>query len=286
MSNPNETRPESGPTPRPPPGESSPPPPAGQTAPHPRPGVPPPAPPVPAPIGGNVGGDAAGRDINKELNAGRHIVGRDAVTNTNTNVGFSAAAVQRLLVTVGALLAATAACFFVLGGVSALGIVAAFMRPVNSNNQAAADKFAAELSVIRTLLPGLPYELSFTEEEISSYFHLVIEPSLHGDISGGQVRLLGSGQLVFLGRAKRLNDVLFAASFGWQKNTPGAPLRLTGALLNVVPLGDSPLGWLAVPTAVLRPVADTVNGLFGNVVFTDVRPQPNGQGWDVTVVGQ
>jgi hypothetical protein len=29
-----------------------------------------------------------------------------------------------------------------------------------------------------------------------------------------------------------------------------------------------------------------VNGLFGNVVFTDVRPQPNGQGWDVTVVGQ
>src|SRR5260221_7346147 len=167
LTDPNETLPGAGPKPLPPAGEPAVTPPAPtapacETAPHPRPAAPPPPPPH---IGGNVGGDVAGGDLNKELNAGRDIVGRDEVTNTTTNttnVGFSAAMVQRLIVTVGALVAATAACFFVLGSVSAVAVAVAFNRPVNSNNQAAPPSFADNLAALRALPPGQPYEFSFT----------------------------------------------------------------------------------------------------------------------------
>ena len=284
MSDPNETLP----------GARSVPPPTGDTAPHERPAIPPQpvTPPRPAAppvqIGGNVGGDVAGGDLNKELNAGRDIVGRDVVTNTTTtNVGFTVAAVTRLVLAVGALVAATAACFFAFGAVTVFGVVVAFNRPVNSNNQVAAVAFAANLANVRALPVGQPYQFGFTEEEISSYFHLLLEPNLQGQISGGQVRLLPSGQVAIMGRAAALGGLRFAATFGWQKNTPGAPLRLTGAFLHVLPLGNSPLGWIGVPVALLQPFETTLNSLFGNVALQAIQPlaSANGPAWAVTVVG-
>jgi len=240
-------------------------------------------------IGGNVSGDVVGGDLNQEQNAGRDIVGRDEVTNTTTNttttnVGFSAAMVQRLIVTVGALVAATAACFFVLGTVSAVGLTVAFERFVPPN-QTAADSFAANLAALRALPPGQPYEFSFTEEEISSYFHLMLEPNLNGEIRDGEVRLLNARQLALRGQAKRLGGLQFAATFEWQKNKPGAPLELTGALVHLLPLGKSPLGWVPLPVAALRPVETMLNSLFGNVAIVDVKSLPEGHAWDVTVVG-
>ncbi len=272
-----------------PPGAESGPPPAGGTAPHPRPAIPPRPSTPPVQIGGSVGGDVAGGDLNKELNAGRDIVGRDVVTNTTTtNVGFSVAAVQSLVLAVGALVAATAACFFVLGAVSIAGVALAFNRPVNSNNQALAESLGANLANARALPVGQPYEFSFTEEEISSYFHLLLEPNLQGQISGGQVRLLPSGQVAIMGRAAALGGLRFAATFTWQKDTPGTPLRLTGAFLHVLPLGNTPLGWIGLPTVVLRPFETMLNSLFGNVALQEVHPLSNvsnGPAWAVTVVG-
>jgi hypothetical protein len=269
------------PTP-PPTGEPALPPNDRQTAPHPRPG-----PPVPAVhIEGTVGGDVAGGDLNKELNAGRDIVGRDVVTSTNTtNVGFSAAMVQRLIVTVGALVAATAACFFLLGSVAAVGVVTALQRPVNTNNPAAAASFEANLAALRALPPGQAYAFSFTEEEISSYFHQIVEPSLNGEVMDGQVRLLDGRHLTLSGRARQLGWLQFAATFAWQKNEPGESLKLTGVLLHLLPLGDSPLGWVSLPPAALQPVESMLNSLFGNVEIVDVQPLPQGHAWAVSVLG-
>ncbi|MGQ0600620.1 MAG: hypothetical protein ACT4QE_02870, partial [Anaerolineales bacterium] len=46
-----------------------------------------------------------------DVTVGGDVVAGDKSTTTTTNVGFSAAQVQRLLITVGGLVALTAACF-------------------------------------------------------------------------------------------------------------------------------------------------------------------------------
>jgi hypothetical protein len=249
-------------------------PPTPPVTPTPPPAVPPPP---PVQVSGTVGGDVAGRDVNKELNAGRDIVGRDVVTNTSTtttstttNVGFSAAAVQRLVLSVGALVFFTAACFFSGGIVVGGAALVALERPVNSNNEAAALRFANALHDLQTLPAGQAFRFTFTEEEISSYFRLVVAPSLPGNITDGKVRLLDNGDLVVAGQAGFLRNATFAATFTWQ-DTPGEPLRLKGAAIRALP-GGSAFGWVAVPGFVLRPVTSQINNLFGGVQFTNVDP--------------
>ena len=258
-----------------------------------RPAEPPPATPPPAPsqpplqVSGTVGGDVAGRDVNKELNAGRDIVGRDVVTtSTNTTiVGFSPKAVQQLVLSVGVLVFVTAACFF-SGGVAVGGAaLIALDRPVNSSNEDAAKRMADQLAFARSQPAGHPFQITFTEEEISSYFRLVVAPTLPGEITNGKVRLLDNGELVVGGQAGFLRDANFAATFAWQ-DVPGQPLRLKGAALRLLP-GESAFGWVAVPGFVLGPVVDTLNSLFGGVQFTNVveghvGPQP---AWQVDAVG-
>jgi hypothetical protein len=242
----------------------------------------PPPTPAPAPpplqVSGTVGGDVAGRDVNKELNAGRDIVGRDVVTTTTTtNVGFSPAAVQRLVISVGVLVFVTAACFFSGGVVVGGAALVALDRPVNSNSEAAARRFAEKLQALQALPAGQAFKFTFTEEEISSYFRLIIAPTLPGEISNGKVRLLDNGELVVGGQAGFLRDANFAATFAWQ-DVPGAPLRLKGAAVRLLP-GESAFGWVAVPGVVLQPVTGQINSLFGGVQFTSVvdghlGPQP------------
>jgi len=241
-------------------------------------------------IEGTVGGDVAGRDLNQELHAGRDIAGRDVVTNatTNTNttnVGFTFAMVQRLMVTVGALVAATAACFFLLGAVAAVGVVAALQRPVNTSNATAAASAADKFAALQTLPAGQTVEFSFTEEEISSYFHEIVEPNLNGELMDGQVRLLDGHHLMLTGRARQLGWLQFAAIFAWQKGQAGEPLVLTGGLVHLFTVGESPLGWLSLPTPALQPLAGSLNRLFGNVEIVDVQPLPTGHAWDVSVIG-
>jgi hypothetical protein len=188
--------------------------------------------------------------------------------------------VQRLLITVGALVAATAACFFILGGVTVAGFVAALHGPPNNNNPAAAAAFQLQLSKLADPTQGPVYNLQFTEEELSSYFHLLAEPPA---ISNGQVRLLNSEQVLIAGNANPLGGREFAAVFNWQTDKPGAPLRLTGLWINAVPLGRLPLGWVQLPAGSFGWLADAVNQLFQGAALQDIHPQPNGPGWDVSV---
>jgi hypothetical protein len=207
-----------------------------------------------------VGGDVAGRDVVK-------------TTTTTTIVGFSPKDVQRLIITVGVIVFVTAGIFF--SGGLAVGFVALreLNRTVNSDNPPAADRFESLLTQLRALPPGQPFTLEFTEEEISSYFRLRLAPQV--GVTDGRVRLLDqSSQLVVGGQASDLGGLPFAATFEWQ-DTPGAPLRLTSAAIQVLQLKDKddknlPFGWVFVPTPLLQPLASNLNNLFGNVQLTDV----------------
>jgi hypothetical protein len=196
----------------------------------------------------NVSGDIAGRDVVKNT------------TNTTTNVGFSIDAVQRLVIAVGLMVFITAACFF-SGGVAVGGVaLAALNKQVGSSEDAAAS-MQAKLSQIRTLGPGVPFQFTFTEDEISSYLRFIAGPPM--GVSDGKVRLLEPGKLVMGGQSDQLGGLPFAATFEVQYNTPGQPLRLTGAAIQLLKFGKSNFGWVVVPTPFLQSVADEVNASIG-----------------------
>ncbi len=206
-----------------------------------------------------VGGDVAGRDVVK-------------TTTTTTVIGFSPKDVQRLIIVVAAIVFVTAACFFSGGVALSAGAFVALNRTVDSN-EAAADRFESYLAQLRALPPGQSFTLQFTEEEISSYFRLRLASQI--GVTDGKVRLLDeSSQLLVAGQARDLGGLPFAATFEL-KDTPGAPLRLTSAAIQVLQLKDkngkiSSFGWMFVPTPLLQPLASNLNNLFGNVQLTSV----------------
>ena len=241
--------------------------------------------PVPITVGGSVGGDVAGRDVVKTTTAGRDVVGGDVVTTTaTTHVGFSAEAVQRLLITVGALVFVTAFCFFSSGFVLGGAALVALDRPVGSS-QDAAGSFAAGLAALQNLAPGETATFTFTEDEISSYFRFVVAPSLGGlNVSDGRVRLLDDGRLVVGGQAGALGGVNFAATFE-VTDAIGRPLDLQAAAVRLLPTRGTAFGWVLVPTAALGGVEQSLNALFGNIQILRLTPSANGQAWTVTVLG-
>ncbi len=207
---------------------------------------------------------SAGRD----LNAGTIVGGNQVIT---THVGLGAAAVQKLVVTVGVLVFVTAACFFSGGLAVGVGAFVALNKNVNSNDPVAAARFETTLGQLQALPAGQPFELGFTEQEISSYFRLVVAPQI--GVTDGKVRLLDDvGTLVVGGQATELNNLRFAATFQWQE-VPGAPLALKAAAIQVLPLGNAPFGWVAVPTGALQSITDQINAIFGDVTLTSVIDQ-------------
>lgn len=257
------------------------PPPGEETQPRMRRPAPPPAPPIQ--VGGSVGGDVAGRDVHKTTTAGRDVVGGDVVTTTN--YGFTIAAVQRLVITVGVLVFVTAFCFFSSGFVLGGAALVALNTPVGSSAEAAAS-FNDKLLALQQLAPGQTATFSFTEEEISSYFRFILAPAMGElDISNGRVRLLGDDRLVVGGQAGALGNVEFAATFA-VTDTPGEPLNLQAAVVKVLPTPRSTLfGWVLLPNLALTGVERSLNDLFEGVQILDTRANPAGDGWTVSVVG-
>jgi hypothetical protein len=242
--------------------------------------------PLPGPpsitVGGDVGGDVAGRDVHKPTTAGRDVVGGDVVTNTTTHVGFSASAVQRLLITVGVLVFVTAFCFFSSGFVLGGAALVALNRDVASS-QAAADRFAAGLAALQSLQPGETATFQFTEDEISSYFRFVLAPTMGGlNVSDGRVRLLENGRLVVGGQAQGLGGVNFAATFE-VTDAIGRPLNLQAAAVQALPTRDTAFGWVLVPNLALGGVERSLNDLFGNVQVLQLAASGDGQTWAVLV---
>ena len=218
---------------------------------------------------------SAGRDVN----VGTFVGGNQVTT---TNVGLGAAAVQRLVITVGVMVFVTAACFFSGGVALGFGAFAALNKSVNSDNPAAAARFETNIQNLRDLPAGQPFAFGFTEEEISSYFRLIVAPQI--GVADGKVRLLGdTGTLVVGGRATDLNGLRFAAAFQWQ-DTPGAPLALKAAAMQILPTGNAPFGWVALPPSLLEPIANQINAIFGNVTLTSVKDQslsPDAPAWAI-----
>ena len=225
-----------------------------------------------------------------DVTVGGDVAGRDAVktTTTTTIVGFSPKDVQRLIITVGVIVFVTAGIFF--SGGLAVGFVALreLNRTVNSDNPPAAARFESALAHLRALPPGQSFIFEFTEEEISSYFRLSLAPQI--GVTDGKVRLLDqSSQLVVGGQASDWGNLPFAATFDLQ-DTPGAPLRLTSAAIQVLQLKGKddknlPFGWVFVPTPLLQPLASNLNNLFGNVQLTSVAA-PALQTWTVSGVAR
>ena len=255
--------------------------PAPSTQPHERPVVP------PVELSGRVGGDVVVGDYEKNIRVERDYVGRDVVNTTNTtNVGFSAAAVQRLLITVGIMVFLTAACFFSGGLILGGATFAALDREVDSDDALAAVQFAELLQTISSLPPGVSVTLNFTEQQLSAYFRQYVAPTLPLDITEAKLRLLDDGDLVVGGRAGTLGGAQFAATFEWQ-DEPGAPLRLDAAAVEVLPLDNNAFGWVAVPTFLLEPLTGGINDLFGGIRVTELEPETGSPDqWNVTAIGQ
>lgn len=220
---------------------------------------------------------------NVSVSAGRDVKIDEFVGgNKTTNIGLGAPAVQRLLITVGVMVFVTAACFFSGGVAVGFGAFVALNKSVNSDNPEAAARFETSVQELRALPAGQPFAFGFTEEEISSYFRLIIAPQI--GVTDGKVRLLDdAGTLVVGGRADDLNGLRFAATFQWQ-NVPGAPLALKAAAVQVLPTGNAPFGWVALPSALVQPIAHQINAIFGNVTVTTVTDQtisPETPAWAV-----
>jgi hypothetical protein len=210
-----------------------------------------------------------------DVKIGGSVVGRDQITSTTTNiavgddliegnvtnvtnVGMSPQAVQRLLITVGVLVFATAACFFAGGIFVGANVFTALNREVNST-QAAADSFAQKMDTVAQMQPGDTYQLRFTEQELSSYLRLTLGPQI--GLSNARVRALGNGQFVVYGRYANLGGLPIMLVGNLQAS--GDQLfTISQSSAQIIPVdGGQPnavssVGWVPVPNAIVQPLID------------------------------
>ena len=195
-----------------------------------------------------------------DINVGGDVVGRDKVTTTATvtNVGMSPEAVRRLVITVGALVFATAFFFFAFGAITAAAALSAFARPVPSTPGAALD-FHNNVSQIDTLSPRQPFQWAFNETDLSSYVRFVLGPSIGFD---GRARFLSSQQIAFQGPWSGVNNLPVMLITTLQTNS--TPLyALDRAYVQILPLGDN-LGWVPVSANTVQPLLDQINANIGS----------------------
>lgn len=215
------------------------------------------------------GGDVrAGRDIV----AGDVNIAGDSISGQSVSVqrGFTAQEVQRLILIVGGLVFLTAACFFVFGAVSAATLVATLNRPLAGGDSSleAARQMQNKIDALNGLRPGQQFRVSFSEEELSSYFRFVLGPAI--GVREGKARFTDTGQIVLGGSLDEFNGLPFMAVVN--VTTAELPFELSSAWLKVLPTPEGvTLGWIPI-----TPFAQTLNQrinafLFGRVQFTSVR---------------
>jgi hypothetical protein len=216
----------------------------------------------------SVGGDVAGRDVVK----------------TTTQIGFSATAVQRLVLSVGALVFITAACFFA-SGVATGAALLALAKSVNVSAQAA-DSMQAKLDALQALAPGETFQQTFTEEELNSYWQLVAGPAVGLTPGSGAVRLLPGHQILIAGTTGTTGGFRAAAIFEARLNSPAQAFKLDSAAVQILSLGSTRWGWAPVPVAALQPVTQNINHLFPpGLVFTSVMDSTESGQPAITVSG-
>lgn len=230
-----------------------------------------PSPPSPTERRGGVGIEGG------EVHAGRDIVGGDVVTLQRT--GFSAQEVQRIILVVGILVFATAACFFVLGATVSVTVLATLNRPiVGESDPKKAELMQSKLDQIQALGQGDSFQAQFTEDEVSSYFRFILGRDL--GIGEGKVRFMDQpGQLAIGGKLNQLGGVEFAAQLNLVKGR-AHPVEISAAWIKVLPTQGTGFGWIPV-TPLAKNLEDQLNArLLGRVWLTQVT-QIGAQGAEV-----
>lgn len=240
------------------------------------PQLPPSNPPEPKSAIHISGGDVrAARD----LVAGDVNVAGDSISGQTVSVqrGFSAKEVQRLVLIVGGLVFATAACFFLFGAVSALTVVNVLQRPlIGGSDPRDAEAMARKINTLKGLPPGQQFRVAFTEDEISSYVRFLAGPRI--GISEGKARLMEeTGLLALGGNASQFGGLPFAAEV--QVTTTEQPLQVRRAWLKVLPSpAGSSFGYIPI-TPLLQYLNAQVTALMApNVQFTQIFQSGGGEG--------
>ncbi len=212
------------------------------------------------------GGDVrAGRDIV----AGDVNVAGDSISGQSVSVqrGYSANEVQRLIMIVGGLVFATAACFFIFGAISTAVLVGAINRPVESSIEDG-QSMARKIDALNSLTSGREFRVSFREDEISSYFRFFLGPAI--DIADGKARLLDPpGRLAISGTLDNGKGLPFLAE--GELTTGAAPFQLRSAWVKILPTPEgSSFGWVPV-TPLAQDLSQRINAfMFGRVQFTQI----------------
>lgn len=212
-------------------------------------------------------------DNDLNITAGDDVtVGGDVVAGdktTTTNVGFSAAQVQRLLITVGGLVALTAACFF--SGGLAVGVVAfnALNRDVGSSPEAA-QRFSTSLTQIQNLPIGQSFEFRFSDEELSSWVKFVAGSQIGFAPGTGRARIISADEIVIAGELAAANNLPVIATLKFTTD-PTRPIQIQSASAKFLRVGEPTdmFGYVVVPPAFLGDTEQRINQLIGGVRVTD-----------------
>ena len=224
-------------------------------------------------------------NVNQQANDVRgKQIGVEIDGNVGTvTTGFSAQAVQRLVITIGVLVFVTAACFFSGGIVIGIGAFAALNRPVATSPQQAAD-VQRNMIEVSALKPGQRKTEVLSESALNSYVNRIVGPQ--AGLSNARARMLDEpGRILIAGNWSRLNNVPVALTF--KLGSGDEPLELESAAAQLLPLGNAPFGWVAIPNALVEPTVRQLEGRF----FTGARVESvravsnaNERTWAVNVV--
>jgi hypothetical protein len=237
--------------------------------------------PTPPPEPSRGGVDIRGGDVRaaRDIIAGDVNVAGDSISGQTITVqrGYSASDVQRIVMIVGGLVFLTAACFFVFGAISAAALVGVLSRPLPGGSPPEAGlRMQAKIDQLNSLQPGQQFRVTFTEEEVSSYFRNFAGPSL--GISDGRARFLDQpGEIALGGNLDSAGGLPFLAQL--KVTTNATPLELQGVWVKILPTPTGVnLGWIPV-TALAGNLGARINAaLFGKVQFTQIAQTGGGTG--------
>jgi hypothetical protein len=172
-----------------------------------------------------------------DATVGGDVVGRDKIqtTTTVTNVGMPPEAVRRLVLSVGILVFVTALCFFSGGIVVGFATLQAFARP------------------------GQAFQWTYAENDLSSYMRFILGPQIGFD---ARARILSSEEVAFQGTWTGMLGLPVTVVTRMETNSPQL-YHTVSAAVQILPLPNSNLGWVALPASTVQPLVDAINQNIG-----------------------
>ena len=187
------------------------------------------------------------------------MAGRAGVRNT-TRAGLGAAAQRRWLMA-GGLAVVIVACFLGSGLLVDQTVMAELNRPVKFS-RSAAFSMRASLDALQAQPADTPFELAFTETALNAYWELIVGPQVGLKPGTGAVRLLSGNRVLLAGQFVAAGGFKILVVVAPRVDVPGQLFQVDSAAIQIVPVGNTRLGWLPVPVAVLQSLVDGANSLF------------------------